>query len=358
MAVNSNITKTDASSHENGKDWATKNGGSVPQSSCRLTGGNDKNAVTLLNDNALACPTFHESVSRKRFEAYVNGLIEPHYWKGILYPGLYFKPQVFVDLQNYPFQPDDIVIATYPKSGTTWTAEIVSLLMHQADESYAKSLDISERVTHLEAPPGLSVKNLNSIQKPRIFQTHFQHTYLPPAIMNSRCKIIYVLRNPKDVAVSFFHHHRMAKDLGNFDKDFKHFLSLFLEGRVVCGSWFNHVKTYWKRRDDSNLLIVRYEDMKNNLSQTLMNISKFLGISLSDAQIMEVNNLCTFDKMKENERVNRNWVPSFDTTKSTFIRKGIIGDWKNHFSQEDDHIFDAIYQLKMKEISDLKFIYE
>ncbi|CAK9298165.1 unnamed protein product [Gordionus sp. m RMFG-2023] len=330
----------------------------VPTNSCSTAGESSENLAGQLWGDTVTGQTFYGSMLDERFKSYVDGLIEPLYWNGILYPGLIFKPQVFADLQNYQFQPEDIIIATYPKSGTTWTAEIVSLLMHPDDESYAKNLDISQRVIHFEAPPERNVKNLDSIPKPRIFQTHLQHPYLPPSIIRSQCKIIYVLRNPKDVAVSFFHHHRMALEVGYFNKDFKHFLSLFLEGKIILGSWFDHVKSYWKRKDDTNLLIVRYEDMINNLNEVIMTISKFLGVSLSRSQIANVSNACTFEKMKDNERVNRNWVPLFDQTKSKFIRKGIIGDWKNHFSQEDNNIFDTIYKSKMDEISDLDFIYE
>ncbi|CAK9297461.1 unnamed protein product [Gordionus sp. m RMFG-2023] len=293
----------------------------------------------------------------EKYECYVKEIEEAHIWQGILYPGFLFKPEVLNDIQSFKVRKDDIFIATFPKSGTTWTAEIVSLIKSEVNIPFVKSLDISERVIHLETPPNRSLKLLEDLGSPRIFGTHLPFHLLPDSIKKGDCKVIYVMRNPKDVAVSFYHHHRMAKDLGNFSGSFKDFLALFSAGKTVCGSWFDHVIGYWEQTE-KNILFLKYEDMKKNFRENIEKIADFLGADLSDEQIFKVLNHCSFESMQKNEKANRDWIPIFDKSKGNFMRKGIVGDWKNYFDQQDNQAFMSLYHAKMGQYTNLKFEFE
>lgn len=62
----------------------------------------------------------------------------------------------------------------------------------------------------------------------------------------SPCKYIYVARNPKDTAVSLYHHFKSFK-VYEFDGDWNCFFELFMTGDVESGSWFDHVLPWWEK---------------------------------------------------------------------------------------------------------------
>ena len=64
---------------------------------------------------------------------------------------------------------------------------------------------------------------------------------------SSVAKFIYVARNPKDVAVSLYHHSRLLTHC-EFDGDWDCFFEIFMEGKNEMGSWFDHVPDWWKHR--------------------------------------------------------------------------------------------------------------
>lgn len=82
-------------------------------------------------------------------------------------------------------------------------------------------------------------------------------------------------------------------------------------------------------------------------------ISTFVGRSLSPETIAQIAHQCTFEEMKNNNLVNREMLPVpdlFDMSQSKFMRKGIIGDWRTHFSEEESTRFDQAYQRALEDI--------
>lgn len=89
-------------------------------------------------------------------------------------------------------------------------------------------------------------------------------------------------------------------------------------------------------------------------------ISDFIGRPLSPETIATIAEQCSFESMKSNTMVNREALPIgdlFDMSKSKFMRKGIIGDWRNHFSEEESAAFDALYADRLKAIG-LHLVYD
>lgn len=80
----------------------------------------------------------------------------------------------------------------------------------------------------------------------------------------SELQIIYVMRNPKDTAVSYYHHHKMSSFLGNYSGQWPNFLELFLKGQLVYGDWFAHVSGYWRlaQHNPTQILFISYEELK------------------------------------------------------------------------------------------------
>lgn len=152
------------------------------------------------------------------------------------------------------------------------------------------------------------------------------------------------MRNIKDLCVSYYHH---CKLIYGFDVDFDTFCELFLNNAVAYGGVMDHYLEFWKRRNDPNILILRYEEMKENTEGIMTKIARFLNKPLSTDEIVKLKSFLSFNAMKENESCNferllENTRGSkyFDKVGQHFIRKGQIGDWKNYMSPDMSKRFD------------------
>lgn len=287
------------------------------------------------------------------WSAYAAAIPRAQSFKGVLLQGYLLHPHVLRGLADFKIRSDDVFIVTYPKSGTTWMEEIVSLIMNGGDPDRVKNKLLVYRVQHLEVgPPVGHLWHLRKTRSPRLLATHLPLKLIPKQLQQAKCKIIYVVRNPKDNAVSYYHHHKMSTFLGNYKGSWDEFLTHYTGGHVVYGSWFDHVLPYWKfslERPD-RVMVVSFEELKIELGAMVQRISQFLGRPLGPEALAAVAQHCSFDQMKNNNMVNREVLPIsdlFDMTQSKFMRKGIIGDWKNYFTPEQSEAFNELYAKRM-----------
>ncbi|XP_031416444.1 sulfotransferase 1C2 isoform X1 [Clupea harengus] len=257
----------------------------------------------------------------------------------------------------WAFRPDpsDLLISTYPKAGTTWTQEIVDLLLNNGDADVSKRAPIPVRIPFLEIfspppiPSGLDL--LQDMDPPRVIKTHLPIQLVPEGFWDSKCKVIYVARNAKDNLVSYYHFDRMnltQPEPGPWDG----YIHKFMKGDLGWGSWYDHVKGYWKEREKRNILYLFYEDMKENPRREIIRIMEYLDLSLSVDTIDHIVQLTSFKVMKDNPMANYSFIPMpvFDQSVSPFMRKGEVGDWANHFTPEQAEMFDEDYARQMEEV--------
>lgn len=229
-------------------------------------------------------------------------------------------------IQGFEAQPDDLLICTYPKSGTTWIQEIVDLIEHSGDVDKCQRAAIQHRHPFLEwaRPPQPSgVEKARAMPRPRVLRTHFPAQLLPPSFWESNCKFLYVARNAKDCLVSYYHFQRMNRTLpdpGTWDQYFETFIS----GKVAWGSWFEHVRGWWELRDNVQMLFLFYEDIKRDPKQEIQKVMKFMEKNLDGAVLDTIVQETTFEKMKANPMTNRSTAPKtiLDQSISPFMRKG------------------------------------
>uniref|UniRef100_A0A673XEB4 Sulfotransferase n=1 Tax=Salmo trutta TaxID=8032 RepID=A0A673XEB4_SALTR len=255
------------------------------------------------------------------------------------------------NVQNFQARPDDILIATYPKAGTTWVSYILDLL-YFGQTAPERQRPIFEKVPFLELliplyPPGVEVLD-NLTTSPRLIKTHLPVQLLPKSFWEQNCRIVYVARNAKDNAVSYFHFDRMNQTQPE-PGDWNNFLQRVMDGKMVFGSWYDHVTGWWeKKQTHSKILYLFYEDMVEDTGRELDRLCSFLGLSPSAEKKERVRRGAQFDTMKKNSMANYSTLPIMDFKISPFMRKGKVGDWKNHFTVAQSEQFDEDYKKKMK----------
>ncbi|XP_074537715.1 cytosolic sulfotransferase 1-like [Halichoeres trimaculatus] len=258
------------------------------------------------------------------------------------------------NVQNFQAKPNDIFIATYPKAGTTWMSCILDLLLFgRTCPERQESIPIYKRVPFLELCTGFEITGKDFadqlLSTPRLIKTHLPVQFIPKSIWNQNSRIVYVARNAKDSVVSNFHFCRM--DSFQVDPgDWSTFLYNFMQGKVVYGSWFDHVNGWWeKKQTHPKILYLFYEDISEGSGREIDRLCSFLGLSPSVEEKQQILTQVQFDKMKKNKMANFSTLPSMDHKVSPFMRKGKVGDWRNQFTVAQNEQFNEVYRQKMKD---------
>lgn len=279
-------------------------------------------------------------------------------FQGISFPGHLHTKDSLEFAVSFLFKDTDVLIVSYPKSGTTWMQQIVTLVSSRGDPQLSRTVPNWNRAPWLEHSYRAPMLTDSSPER-QIITTHLPYHLLGPALQGSNTKVIYVSRNPKDVAVSFYHFHKMAKFLPE-PGSFHEFLDHFLEGTLYYGSWFDHIKGWITHTGTiNNLLHVTYEQMSLDLHGTIKKLSSFLQCPLVEDEVNSCVEHCSFSSMRDNNMVNYTLVPKdiMDHSKSSFMRKGEIGDWKNMFTEEQNQYFESVFTSKMQGCT-LEFVWE
>lgn len=223
-----------------------------------------------------------------------------------------FLPQPFEAIadriHNFTVRPDDIWIITFPKSGTTWMQNIVQYLTNKMDFSsplltpkdiyleYDMLLPNFDRASGQENQIKSALKMLEDQPSPRIIKSHLPVHLLPKQIWSVHPKIIYVARNPKDVAVSMFHFRKSCKVFsGTIDE----FGEIFMNDFVISAPIHRHVLDFWRLRHLDFVLFLTYEELSADRFECIKGISKFLGHSYDENQLRKLAEFVSFDSMKE-----------------------------------------------------------
>jgi hypothetical protein len=192
-------------------------------------------------------------------------------------------------LPAFAARPSDVFISTFSKSGTTWVQQIVHGLRSNGSMEFP---EISLIIPWFEAAQIMGIDvNAPQVAEPRAFKTHLPWDKVPKG-----CRYIYVVRNPADALVSYYHYmngvmfERDTIDLDAFCAEVfsrpKHF-----------GTYFSHLRSWWEQRHRADVLSLCFEDMKQDHADAVRRIARFLGIAASEELLERTTRQSTFEFM-------------------------------------------------------------
>ncbi|KAL6661293.1 hypothetical protein ACP70R_000677 [Stipagrostis hirtigluma subsp. patula] len=302
-----------------------------------------------------------------------KSMVFPSYrlYRGFWLPETVLKslPQVHA---HFNLSPTDILIASVPKSGTTW---LKALCFATARRSVYSPFDSSHPLLCNNSHD--CVKNMDVLwfldaydgEMPRIISTHMPYSLLPERATadGSGCRIVHISRDPKDTLVSSWHFDTKAeRAAGNGAQTmatavavkFEEAFELYCQGRYILGPPWEHAREYWEasKRRPKNLLCLKYEEMLCDPASNLRKMAAFIGCPFSEAEeesgvVHAILELCTIDKQRSLE-VNKSGayvIKGVSTIGNEhFYRKGVAGDWRNHMTSEMAARLDGIVKEAIK----------
>ncbi|XP_070589991.1 sulfotransferase 6B1-like [Erythrolamprus reginae] len=264
-------------------------------------------------------------------------------YDGVLYPANFCCLEVLKSIHTFRAREDDIILVSYPKSGSFWVQKI---LMHL--EAASGEYEEDKWKQRLETLQELSLTSLLEFGGPgkfevmdkqasrRVIKTHLIPQKLPRSIFEKKAKILVLLRNPKDTVVSYFHFSKGVKLIPE-QETWDEFFEDFVTGKVVFGSYFDHIIEWNKYFDENNLFFITYEEIKENPTSALKKIAKFLDFSVTEEKIESIVKETCFESMKAN-------AGTYGKVGPVLFRKGIIGDWMSVFSESQNKKMDRKFE--------------
>ncbi len=267
---------------------------------------------------------------------------------------------------DYRPRPDDVVIATYDKCGTTWVQQIVALLIFQ-DTTPRPVMDISVWVDRRFGQPIEAVwARLETQTHRRFLKAHLPADGLP---LHDGVRYIHVARDGRDAALSFHNHHMSFSPAGLDALDragladptigrpypralpdpADQFHRWVTEG-VVAGqtdglpllSYFEFERSWWRERARPNVLLVHFADLKADLGGEMRRIADFLGIAVAPDLWPGFVAAAGFGAMRRNgDTLLGSAATAFKEGGASFFHQGSNGRWRGLLREDDLGRYEA-----------------
>ena len=255
---------------------------------------------------------------------------------------------------HYKPREGDIVICTAPKAGTTWTQQIINLLVFQS---------VAPRPLHeitpwldgrIFAPLEVVLPALEAQTHRRFIKTHLSMDALP---IHEEVRYIHTARDGRDACMSYLNHlnsqtaiawegldriglsdpttGRAAPRPPRTAREFFHYW-IDTPGEHTAGGFIALEQTYWSQRRAENVLLVHYNDMKADLDGEMRRISAFLDIPIDEAIRPTLVEAATFEAMKrDGDTLLGHMVRGFEGGHRSFLHKATNGRWQGAVDPED-----------------------
>jgi len=235
--------------------------------------------------------------------------------------------------------PDDIFLVSFPKSGNTWTRFLLANLVRP--DTPATFANIHQLIPD---PSGTSKREFSRVPRPRIIKSHDPFDPRFP-------RVIYIVRDPRDVALSQYHYHRMRKKLAD-ESPVSEFVTRFIAGKTCPhGSWGENVLTWVAtRRGDPRFLLLRYEDMVADTPRELRKIADFIGMSADSERIQRAVELSSVGHMRKLEQAQGEKSELIKGSRKdlNFVRAGKSGGWRSELPPSEAARIEAAWGPLMR----------
>ncbi len=255
----------------------------------------------------------------------------------------HFDSTVWNDFQ---FRDDDIVIATYAKSGTTWMQQIVAQLIFNG-KSDLPVAEMSPWVDLRVPPKAIKLAALEAQSHRRFVKTHLPVDAL---VFSPRAKYLYIARDGRDVLWSMYNHHananaawyealndtpgRVGPPIDKPPQSISQYYDEWLDknGHPFWPFWEN-LRSWWAVRDLPNVHLVHFAQLRKDMPGEIEHIAEFLDIPRAALNWDAIVEHCSFDYMKNHAAGSVPVGGAFwEGGAQTFINKGTNGRWRDTLS--------------------------
>lgn len=270
-------------------------------------------------------------------------------------------------------------LISYPKSGNTWLramltnyvrpgaapASINSLVGktlagdREHFENYL-GLDSSEMTAGAvdRLRPRFQEELANALPSPLFIKTHDAWRRVgpekdSPSLFSSSASrgVVYLVRNPLDVAISYAHHHRlniddsvrMMNDPQGSEFNPRDGAHVMFEQRL--SSWSGNV-TSWMEQTELPVHVVRYEDMLAEPLAALTAIVRFAGLHRDDDKLAQSVQNATFERLRTQEE--RFGFREKHPPAPSFFRAGRAGTWRRILTVAQVEALVAVHGATMR----------
>ena len=247
------------------------------------------------------------------------------------------------------FRDDDIIIAAYAKSGTTWLQQIVAQLLYNGTED----LEVAKMSPWLDLrvpPKQVKLPMVEAQTDRRFIKTHLP---LDAVVFSPQAKYIYLARDGRDVVWSLYNHHSKANEkwyhalndtpglvgppIEKPPASVRQYFREWLEqDGYPLWSYWETIRTWWEIRHLPNVMFLHFNQLKADMPGQIRRIAAYLAIDIDEATWPAILKHCSFDYMKENATKATPLGGLFwDEGAKVFINKGTNGRWRDILTAED-----------------------
>jgi aryl sulfotransferase len=262
---------------------------------------------------------------------------------------------------DFKFRSNDIIIATYAKSGTTWVQQIISQLIFNGIED----LEVAEMSPWLDLrvpPKEVKLPAVEAQLHRRFIKTHLPVDAL---VFSPEAKYIYIGRDGRDVVWSLYNHHANANEFWYqalndtpgrvgppIEKPVESIVQYFNEWLDKDGYPFwpflENIQSWWNIRHLPNVLLLHFAKLKEDMPREIKRVAEFLEIDIDPAKWEDILEHCSFDYMKKHSIKSVPLGGAFwDGGAETFINKGTNNRWKDILPKEDSDRYEKLCEQKL-----------
>ena len=256
---------------------------------------------------------------------------------------------------EFDFREDDIVIATYAKSGTTWVQQIIGQMLFGGQEG----LPVANMSPWLDFTLPSRAHRLGIVKEQK--HRRFIKTHLPvdALVFSPRAKYLYIGRDGRDVVWSFHNHH--AKLTPQFYEIFnnnpergpgppfepppddlrQYFHDWFENDGYPWWPFWENIRSWWEIRNLPNVMLVHFDNLKRDMAGEMRRMARFLDIPIDEAKWPTIVEYCTFDYMKAHADVAAPLGGAlWEGGGKSFVFKGTNGRWRDVLSMAENVAYE------------------